>query len=467
MSDKPQYSVGLVESEQLEATMLGHLIENRLSALEELPHLTDDCFSYPAHQAIFRAIVALDQAGIEISNTSVHEQLKQQMSEERATLIVASAASVFGQHRDLQPQYMVALLLDYAQRRRLTTVGKKINELMSDMTCDLAAGTAEVLRLLDVAITGRTDTVVSLSQVLDEVGQVVIDNQDTAKLHTGVPSGLPEIDSDGGLPADGLVIVAARTSHGKTTFAINLAVYALLQGYKVACFSIEMTRQRVASRIVSMRSGVNSNAIMRQRLSPDQLSRTQHTIADLQQTVGDRFLFDQRNTHDVNGLVMMIRNMRKTQGVDMVVIDYAQLVNASPGEPCETDNKLLATLSHKLHDVARELHICILLLSQVNRNTPGMPTISNLRGSGEMEEAADMIILLYNAYHANAAFEVPFQSVDTRDKLQVSIAKNRDGAVRSFLVDFNPSLTLIAPLSQAQQNARQKRVAPVELTIFD
>ena len=441
-----------VESEQLEAAMLNRLLSDTHAPLQVMHLLTDDCFIDPMHHALFRAISELYAAGVEISIVSVTEQLRNTVTPERtADIIYHTADSVFGGREEpLDAGVMALRLLEYAKRRKLSDVAIRINRLLTDMTYNIEEGTAEVQRLFDEILMGSQDSTVSLSEVLDEVRQIADDNQSDLTRHDGIFCGLPDIDQLGGLPRDGLVIVGAKTSHGKTSFAINLAVYALLQGHKIGCFSIEMTKQRVASRIVSMRSGVNSNSLMRLRLPTDQLERTHQTITELQQTVAGNFHFDNRYTHDINGLVMMIRSLHKQRGVDIVVIDYAQLVDASPGQNFENDNKLLAKLSHRLHDVARELGICILLLSQVNRNTPGMPTVSNLRGSGEMEEAADMILLLYNAFQDKAAFPSPFQTYDTRGRLYVEVAKSRDGAKPSFLVGFEPSLTLISPLSQQE-----------------
>ncbi len=443
----PEYATSLVKSEDLEAAMLNRLINDRYAPLQVMHLLRDDYFEDPTHHAIFKAISELYNSGIEISMTSVAEQLRNTLSAERATHIVSiTAERIFGGDEYYDAIPMALRLQEYSQRRKLIEVERKIRMLTSDMTYNLKQGTTEVMRLFEQIVTGGAqDAVVSLTEVLDEVSQIADDNQSPDTQHLGVLCGLPEIDNLGGLPDNGLVIIGAKTSHGKTTFAINVAVYALLQGHRIACFSIEMTRQRVAGRIVSMRSGVNSNAIMRLPLPPDELQRTHEAISELQQTVAGNFYFDNRNTHDVNGLLLMIRSMNRTRGIDVVVIDYAQLIDASPGEECDNENKLLSDLSHKLHALAQELGVCIMLLSQVNRSMPGMPNIAALRGSGAIGEAADMVILLYNAFHDKADFPAPFQGIDTRDKLYGEVAKSRDGARPSFLMNFLPDLTLISP----------------------
>ena len=463
--DQPRLSEEIAQSVELEAAMLSRLISEPTAALEVMHLLTEECFTLPVHRSLFQAIAQLYASGVVVTMLSLGEHLRSTLGELPAKQIIATVATtIFGRHDDPNPSaYLAQGLLNYAKRRKLTDVSVRLNRLISDPSYDLDQGTAEVQQLLDQVLSDTSaDAVVPLTRVLEEVRLITIDNQSPLTHHIGVMCGLPEIDREGGLPADGLVIVGAKSSHGKTTFAINVAVYALLQGQRVACFSLEMTRERVAGRIVSMRSGVNSNAIMRQCLPPHELERTHQTITELQQSVADNFYFDNRNAHDISALQMMIRQLVKAQGVSLVVIDYAQLVEAPAAHAYETDNKLLADLSHKLHNLARDLHVCILLLSQVNRSVTGMPTLSCLRGSGEMEEAADMVLLLYNACHAKTSFEAPFDGIDPKGKLLVDVAKSRDGAQMTFLVGFEPSQTLIYSLTP-----KELTPLPQEWSLFE
>lgn len=356
---QPQLSQKIAQSEELEAAMLNRLISEPAAALEVMHLLTEECFTTPVHRSLFKVIAQLHASGLVVTPLSVSQALITTLGEEMARLtITAVADTIFGRHDDPNPSaYLAQGLLNYAKRRKLTDVSVRLNRLISDPSYDLDQGTAEVQQLLDQVLSDTSaDAVVSLTQVLEEVRLITIDNQSPLTHHIGVMCGLPEIDREGGLPADGLVIVGAKSSHGKTTFAINVAVYALLQGQRVACFSLEMTRERVAGRIVSMRSGVNSNAIMRQCL----------------------------------------------------------------------------------------------------------PTLSCLRGSGEMEEAADMVLLLYNAYHAKTSFEAPFDGIDPKGKLLVDVAKSRDGAQMTFLVGFEPSQTLIYSLTP-----KELTPLPKEWSLFE
>ena len=458
-----QLSQELVSSEELEAAMLNRIINEEYVSVLAMPLLNEDCFTLPAHQILFRTLCRLEKDGVKITITSVYEYLKDSLTKEGADKIVSETAErVFGDKEVTEPEYMIRRLKEYATRRALTEVISELNRLLTDMTLPLAEGVQNMQKLIDKTLVGEGDTVVPLTEVLDDVRQIRIDNQTPKTQHLGVLTGLPKIDETGGLPRDGLVVVGAKPSHGKTTFAINLAVNALLDNHKVGCFSMEMNKEKIAGRIVAMKSGVDSNAIMRLKLTQFDMQRTEDAIARLQQEVAKNFYFDNRSVRDVTRLFMTIRSLHRTHQIDVFVIDYVQLIKPSPGMHCDNKNELYADLSHDLHSLAQDLRVTIILLSQVNRNAVGMPTTSQLRGSGEIDEAADMVIMLYNAYKDHTQFPTPFETIDPEGKLYVDVAKGRDGSTYSFLAGFNPSHNLITSLEQKDMQQRQ-----LQKTIFN
>ena len=444
-----------VESEQLEAAMLNRLLSDVHAPLQVMHLLTEDCFIDPMHHALFRAISELYAAGVEISIVSVTEQLRNTVTAERtAEIVYHTADSVFGGREEpLDAGVMALRLLEYAKRRKLSDVARKVNRLLTDMTYNIEEGTAEVQRLFDEILMGSQDSTISLSEVLDEVRQIADDNQSDLTRHDGIFCGLPDIDQLGGLPRDGLVIVGAKTSHGKTAFATNLAIEALKQGKRIAFYSMEMSLHKVTSRILAMESGVNPNAIMRLKLSASDRQRALDTISRLKASVADQVYFDNSNVTDIVSLLLSIRAMKKKYGIDCVVVDYLQLMDDIPGKRNLTDNKKCAYITRQLHNLGRDLGLCTILLSQVNRNAPGMPTIANLRDSGEIEEAADLIIMLYNPDTDKVEyFPRPFDDVKAEGKIMVRFGKSRDDAPRSFLMGFRPDQMRIFSLNEQENH---------------
>ncbi len=450
LSAPPTISVPAVRDTALEAGMLSRLINERYAAVQVLHLLSDSCFYDTDHLRLFKAIRQLDVEGKEIDMLSVVDKLHDTLSPEAASLLVSRTAStIFANDEHLELTYMAVRLQEYARRRAVGKICEKLLKLHSDMTYPLAESIHEVKELFDQTMMGSTDSVVTLSQKLEDLIQVINDNQDETTRHQGLLCGLPQVDAQGGLPADGLVVIGAKPSHGKTTFATNVAVNALKHGHHVAFYSMEMSAEKVTSRILSMECGVNSNALQRLRLTPFERDHALRTIKQLQDTVADHFYFDNRNIRDIDALTMSIRALKKQQAVDCIVVDYIQLMDAPPGQKADTTNKTLGTIAHRLHDLAKELHVCILALSQINRAIQGEPNMAHLRDSGEIAEAADMVIILFNADFEHTTFPKPYADVDAKGKLLVKIEKNRDGATATFLVGFVSAETRIFALVES------------------
>lgn len=454
---QPQYAIEPVRDTALEAGMLNRLINERYAAVRVLHLLSDACFFESDHLKLYQAIHQLDVEGKEIDMLSVSDKLHDSLSPEAASQLVSrTSATIFAKDEYLELEYMAMRLQEYARRRAVGKICEKLMRLHSDMTYPLAESIHEVKELFDQTMMGSTDSIVTLSQKLEDLIQVIEDNQNDATRHQGLLCGLPQIDAQGGLPADGLVVIGAKPSHGKTTFATNVAVNALKCGHHVAFYSMEMSAEKVTSRILSMECGVNSNALQRLRLTPYERDHALRTITQLQQTVADHFYFDNRNIRDIDALTMSIRALKKQHDVDCVVVDYLQLMDAPPGQKPDTTNKTLGQIAHRLHDLAKELHICILALSQINRAIQGEPNMAHLRDSGEIAEAADMVIILYNADFEHTTFPKPYADVDVKGKLLVKIEKNRDGATATFLVGFISAETRIFAL--AERNGPQQEI---------
>lgn len=438
----PLLSVVPVHDPDLEAAVLGRLMNERYASLQVMHLLDEGCFYIKDHLTLFRTMHQLEAEGHEITLLSVSDRLNSTLPKDQVSALIGrTAAKVFASNETMELDVMVLRLHDYAKRRKIGLVCQKLMSLHSDMTYPLEQGISEVMSLLSSAIMGSAESFVTLSQKLDDLAQIVEDNQHDQTRHEGLPCGIPQVDEMGGLPADGLVVVGAKSSHGKTSFATTLALNALKRGKRIAFYSMEMSLQKVTSRILAMESGVSSNAIQRQKLLADELQKVRDTIVRLKATIANQFYFDNRSIRDLDALVLSIRALKKTSSIDCVVVDYLQLMNESPGHRSENTNKLLGNIAHRLHEVAQDLGITVILLSQINRNVTGEPTMAHLRDSGEIAEAADMVIILYNADFEHTTLPKPYETVDPKGRILVKLEKNRDGATQSFLLGFSSAET--------------------------
>ena len=221
------------------------------------------------------------------------------------------------------------------------------------------------------------------------------------------------------------------------------------RGRHIAFYSMEMSQQKVTARIVAMESGVAANRMLRLRLTGVEEQRVAEAMERFRQWNATNFYFDNRSVHNVDNILLSARALKKMQGLDMIVIDYMQLL--SDGERrSENANKLLAHAAHRLHDVAQQLGFCVLALTQCNNATTGMPGASSFRDSGEMFEAADVSLALYNAERAGTNYEQPYADVDPARTVQVEFIKGRDLGRLRFFMGWDQALTRLYAIDQSQ-----------------
>ena len=258
---------------------------------------------------------------------------------------------------------------------------------------------------------------------------------------TGLSTGLKTLDSvTRGLQKSDLVIVAARPAMGKTAFVLNLATHVALQGKTVAFFSLEMPREQLMHRIFCAEGQIDATHLARGELDDDEWSRLVN--------VADRMLkaelyFDDTSSTTVMDIRTRARRLRAEHGLDLIAIDYLQLIQA----PGRAENRTLAVaeMTRSLKVLARELEVPIVVLSQLSRATEGRsdkrPMLSDLRESGSIEQDADIVMFLYREDYYN-------QDTENANITELSIAKHRNGATDTVRLFFQKEYTRFRDLTR-------------------
>jgi replicative DNA helicase len=212
----------------------------------------------------------------------------------------------------------------------------------------------------------------------------------------GVPTGFIDLDKMlGGLQKSDLIILAARPSMGKTSLALDIARnVAVLENKPVGLFSLEMSKDQLADRLLASLANINLWNLRNGRLAPDDYSRLQHGMGSL----ADAPLYiDDAGSVNILQIRAMARRLQATKGLSLIVIDYLQLMEpmnrfASPVQQVTENSRALKML-------AKELNIPVLVLSQLSRaveqRTPAIPKLSDLRESGAIEQDADVVLMIY------------------------------------------------------------------------
>ncbi len=270
---------------------------------------------------------------------------------------------------------------------------------------------------------------------------------------TGLPSGFLDLDEMlGGFNPGELTVIAARPAMGKTAFALNLIEHAATHrpahfdhDPAILFFSLEMGRLSIVQRMLSSRARVDSHKMRTGRVDPAAFADLTHAAGDLQKT---RLFLD-----DTPGLTIMsvrsrARRLKHQSGLDMIVLDYLQLMNAK----AENRQQEISLISRSLKDLARELEVPILALSQLSRSVESRedkrPMLSDLRESGSIEQDADVVLMLYRAEYYNPTEE-------NKGQAEVICAKHRNGPTGKVKLQFtgnilrfqNPAPSIAEPIS--------------------
>lgn len=263
------------------------------------------------------------------------------------------------------------------------------------------------------------------------------DSMNVSLKETLIQSGFKDLDSFmGGFERSDLIILAGATSMGKTSFALNLAKNILLNKHIIALFSLEMTSQQLISRLISVDARVPLKKIRYKTFSDFELERIQNSMDKLRSL---NMIIDDNST-TMNQIANQLRHYKLKYKIDVAFVDYLQLVsNSSSG----TREQEVAKVVRTLKNLAKELNICIFALSQLSRKVDARednkkPRLSDLRESGEIEQAADLVLFLYRPDY----YSLEPQSSEDVQSTEVIIAKGRNTGIGNIGMKFIPEYTM-------------------------
>ncbi|WP_368107168.1 replicative DNA helicase [Bacteroides nordii] len=424
-----------LRDEDAEKLVLGTIITER-NALEEVRELlSEESFYNPFHQQVYKAILQISSLGerpdiITVKNKLVANGVKFELVE---YMKIASNCTF-----DLY-QY-AARLHDLAIRRKFYTIGQYLISNSYSEAEDILDVTNSVSDELASFFKSTSTTVTTINDGLESVYGMINENLSGNKPLTGTPTGFEKIDSkSGGLQKSDLIIIAGETSQGKTSLAVSMMRNASFSGAKIAMYSMEMKKEQITARILSMESGIPSNQIMYSRLTDSQIQAIDKRIGKLS---GKGIYFDDRSTSNIDTIISSIRYMKLKFDIDGAIIDYLQILNVNMKGA--NKEQQMGDVARRLKNLAKELDIWIIALSQLNRDTMNpVPTIARLRDSGQIAEAADVVILVYRPeyYDKSRRYPDPFSNASTEGTAMIDIAKGRNIGILRFICGFNAATT--------------------------
>lgn len=384
-----------IEAEQC---VLGSIIIDGSQINSVLEVLSPEDFYREAHRKIFSAMIELDRAGVPIDVLSLFEYLKS-----RGQLLEEVGGSSYLTYLPevvptaLNAPYYARLVKEKAIVRRLVETATEIAQkgLSDEITVDDYLETSE-RAIMEVAQNkikpGFYDAKELAAKALE-----IIEHLHSRREHvTGISTGFERLDlMTSGLQPSDLIIIAARPGVGKTSFCLDIASHAAIQGgHRVGIFSLEMTKEQLMLRLLSSRSKVSYSSIRSGFITELDLKKLVSAADTLSHS---KIFIDDTPAISILELRAKARRLWRDRGLDLLIIDYLQLMRAS--RRAETREREIAEISASLKALAKELSIPVIAISQLSRQTEArtekIPQLSDLRESGALEQDADVVLFIH------------------------------------------------------------------------
>jgi replicative DNA helicase len=428
-------------SVEAEEAVLGSILLNPEALFDVASFLQADDFFIVRNGWVWEAIVRLQERNEQIDYITVVEELRQQERLEEiggaayvTYLLNHTPSSIYAETygRIVERAAIRRRMLDAASRiaRMAHEESADINDVIDQSEAALFAVTERRL---------RKDLVPIRSAISDYFDRIeFLYGQDQEAL--GVPTGFSDLDQLlGGLQKSDLIIVAGRPGMGKTSWLLSVALNAARAGARAAIFSMEMSNEQIVQRLISSETGINTHNLRLGKLDERELALF---IEATDKLSGLRVFLDDTPALSPLQLRSKCRRLYAEHGLDLIMIDYLQLMSSGTGY---NENRVqeISFISRHLKQVARELNIPVIAAAQLSRaveqRQDKRPQLSDLRESGSIEQDADIVVFLYRDEVYNEHTERPNQA-------DVIVAKHRNGPTGSISLYFRKELTQFSNL---------------------
>ena len=323
-------------------------------------------------------------------------------------------------------EYYAEKVREKAWLRRLSQAGLKISDLAkntNDVQEALSQAENIIVKITDESLSGDNDTIKSVDDWMISVSERVEERRLNPGKITGVESGFADLDKMTlGFQKSHLCILAARPSMGKTAFALNVAANAAIRKEKsVAFFSLEMSGEELMDRLICSEGNIDSYAYRTGRMTDEEYQNYAQVLALLS---NKKLFIDDKPNISISEMKAKCRKIKRHHDLDLVVIDYLQLIQSDEQKNNRTDE--ISSISRALKIMAKELDIPVIALSQLSRaceqRHDKRPILSDLRESGAIEQDADVVMFLYRDDYYNEESEL-------QNIAELIIRKQRQGSI--------------------------------------
>lgn len=439
LAQSPYQNQPLVNDPKAEQYVIGSLLVDPTAYTLVSQYLDEDCFYDPMCRDIWKAVDNMGKQGMPIDVISVSAELSKQKSNVTALDLMNISAQIAS---SAHVEYHAIRLQDLGRRRKLWVVGQQLSKVGLSEEILTADAHQEAIESIG-GVFEKADGVFTLDDAMNSLNEIMVKNATVGGVTTGTKTGMERFDEKGGLQKSDLIIVAGETSQGKTSLALCMTRHAIENGAKVAFYSMEMTKEQLTARLLSAKTNIPANNILYSgSLAPSEIRMIDDARGKLP---GENLFFDDKSTSNIDSILLSIRMLKMQKDIDGAVVDYLQILNVNSRSTSFSREQAMGDAARRFKNLAKELNIWIIALSQLSRdsNCPE-PNLNRLRDSGQIGEAADVVILVYRAEYYNRAYPAPFDNKDdypTDGTAMIDVVKGRNIGTFKFFMGFNKNTT--------------------------
>lgn len=439
LTQSPFQGQPLINDTKAEQYVIGSMLTDPTAYTIVSQYLDEECFYDPICKDSWKAIDTIGKRGVPIDIISVSSELaKEKSSVSPIDLMNISSQVASSSHAE----FHAIRLQDLGRRRKLWVVGQQLSRV--GLSEDIPTSDAHQEAIESIGrVFEKADGVFTLNDAMNSLNDIMIKNATVGGVTTGTKTGMDRFDEKGGLQKSDLIIIAGETSQGKTSLALCMTRNAIENRAKVAFYSMEMTKEQLTARLLSAKTNIPANNILYSgSLAPSEIKMIDDARGNLP---GENLFFDDKSTSNIDSILLSIRMLKMQKDIDGAVIDYLQILNVNSKSTSFSREQAMGDAARRFKNLAKELNIWIIALSQLSRdsNCPE-PNLNRLRDSGQIGEAADVVILVYRAEYYNRAYPAPFDNKDdypTDGTAMIDVAKGRNIGTFKFFMGFNKNTT--------------------------
>ena len=436
-------------STEAEQSVIGAMIMDREAIAAAAELITGADFYERQYGLVFDAITELYNAGIAADLVTIQNKLREKDAPPELTDMEFVRSVLRNTPSSTNVRNYAEIVREKAVLRELIRETESIGNLCyqdNEPLDDILEGSEKsMFRIFERR---NTSSFVPIRQVVMDALDVIERASKTHGNVTGIATGFTDLDyKTSGLQNSDLILVAARPSMGKTAFVLNMAEYmAFKQNRSVAIFSLEMSKQQLMNRLFAMQARVNSQNLRNGNLRDEEWNQLIETAG----IIGNSgLIIDDTPGITVRELRTKCRKYKLEHGLDIVMIDYLQLMTGQGNRGGDNRQQEVSEISRSLKALARELEVPIVALSQLSRaveTRPGdhRPILSDLRESGAIEQDADVVMFLYRDDYYN-------KDSDMKGICEVNIAKQRNGPIGTVNLVWLPDYTKFMNLDRKKK----------------